>query len=941
MSTLNFGAEEDGSISCTKVETGQKIIIDTYVNLLDETQMRMRLLCDFIKDALADSKLNMAQCKQIITAIYCSGKIVTEPDVNSPPSPFDQIEIDNLLESDYKKLLAELHDTLDNDPNIKAKTTELINQPKLSTVGSNTKISDAEYVFWESGFGSDLIMRSPDFRNILTPAAIMDPLGKEAPTDYFPMPNLNIVFDKTFTKRLGFPDTMWECNDIPGLSPQVPIAKQVSIQYTQLSSGLTPEINPEILSDDFIPFINHHIPFTTKPDIKAGPFGPYLKGNKEKNADIVGLAKQGFSADAKVANFTAVMHIIKILETKELGDVAQIWLYLAYLIENNLLAQREKALMITTDSVVYLFCQLLNLSCAYTGSRAGLESKNCNIYHYVASPPDYQAKIANMLTNACDIVAQKIGSQKFIVASVKADPTLSNFWYIGETSRSKPAVIPGRTGADVDFIIQKFQEFFTDLETKEQGLKEIEKEIYEYLKVNLHIHDSHVMATFNIYRSKILEFECEQYFTKVKGEGEGLSGGYKNMLQNQFRDELYLDLKLNKGGSSSIDKVNYMINETSSSKFISEEKNYVGGIMNRSDINNEVSLLEATILIYSYIKLLEQEDIAILIEEKFDQGEISLLAMTYDNNSYCVDDEKYQEFYTFIIGKELGIYDFPSTTDTVTITLNDENYEEYVLVLGTTLSQYLHFENDLSVVFPEKSVGLAFIEVSKIATRSMHVPIFVPSTYCDGKYDKKYDAYTRVKIPIGTGMEIYEICYSAHTIIKMIITINESNPGILFIPLFEHLFQWLFDKKYPGQGNQLLVYLQSDIAHQVKFIEHLRNIFAFMFTFYRKLYVSIQSLIPNGSLDISHFTYPNIRLILKVENFLIKFDIATEREQKFIFGGSNKYLLKKIKSKKNRVKKVKSKKNRAKKIKSKQHRLKKIKSKKFTRKNKKSKNGVI
>jgi hypothetical protein len=951
MSTLNFGAEQDGNISCTKVETGQKIIIDTYVNLLTETQMRMRLLCDFIKDALVDSKLNMDQCKQIITAIYCSGTIVSEPNVNSLPSPFDQTEINKLLDSDYKNLLAELHDTLDNDPNIKAKTTELINQPKLSTVGSNTKISDAEYVFWESGFGSDLIMRSPNFHNILTPAAIMDPLGKEAPNAYFPMPNLNIVFDKTFTKRLGFPDTMWGCNDIQGPSPQVPIAKQVSIQYTQLSSGLTPEINPEILSAGFIPyinpFINAQIPFTTKPDIKAGPFGPYLKGNKEKNADIRELAKQGFSADAKVANFTAVMQIIKILETKELGDVAQIWLYLAYLIENDLLAQREKALMITTDSVVYLFCQLLNLSCAYTGSRAGLESKNCNIYHYVAGPPDYQAKIANMLTNACDIVSQKIASQKFILVSVKADPTLSNFWYIGETSRSKPADVPGRTGANPDFIIQKFQEFFTDLETKEQGLKEIKKEIFEYLQVNLHIDDSQVVATFDNYHSKILEFECKQYFTKVKGKGKGLSGGYKNMLQNQFRDELYPHLKLKKGGSSSIDKVNYMINETSSSKFISEEKNYVGGIMNRSDINNEVSLLEATILIYSYIKLLIQEDIAILIEEEFDQGEISLLAMTYDNNSYYVDDEKYQEFYTFIIGKELGIYDFPSTTDIVTITLNDENYEEYVLVLGTTLSQYLYFENDLSVVFPEKSVGLAFIEASKRATRSMHVPIFVPSTYCDGQYD----AYTRpdgghVQIPVGTGMYIDRLCYTAHTFVAIIRHIINTVQGISFVNIFKELFQTLLNNSSQKLGTPLyaLEAILANSEQQEKFLKDLKNILAFIFTFDKELYdmliIKIQQDSIQGTIQ-GKLTQgiPFLGNVILVDNSLIKF--AIDNGTKPSFGGSNKYLLKKIKSKKNRVKKVKSKKNRAKKIKSKQHRLKKIKSKKFTRKNKKSKNGVI
>jgi hypothetical protein len=185
MPTLTLGAQHGGNIGYI-IDTGAPVVIETNVNLLDETAMRRRLLCDIIKDALVDSKLNMNQCKQIITAIYCSGNIVSEPDVNSLPSPFNQTEINKLLQSDYKNLLAELENILDNASHITAQTTKLINQPKLSTVGGNTKISDATHVFWESGFGSDLIMRSPKYHNILTPAAIMDPLNKEAANAYFP-----------------------------------------------------------------------------------------------------------------------------------------------------------------------------------------------------------------------------------------------------------------------------------------------------------------------------------------------------------------------------------------------------------------------------------------------------------------------------------------------------------------------------------------------------------------------------------------------------------------------------------------------------------------------------------------------------------------------------------------------------------------------------------
>jgi len=926
MSTLTFVAENGGNIGYVR-DAGAPVAIETNVGLLNETAMRRRLLCDIIKDAVTKSPLSTEQCKHIIRHIYCNGNIVSEPNVDLSPSPFNQTHIHDWFTSAYETLLARLEKILDNDDNIKAKTTELINQPKLSTVGSNTKISDAEHVFWESGFGSELIMRSKGYSNILTPAAIMDPLGKEAATAYFPPANLNIVFDKTFTKRLGFPDTMWRC-----------FSGVVQIQYTQLK-----DLDQVVLSHQFSET-------TTKEDVKTGQFAEYIKGNKEKNADILKYTLSGFNFNPEhiivnIKNKTVIMEIIKILETKELGDVAQVWLYLAYLIQKDLLAQRETALMITTDSVVYLFCQLLNLSCAYTGSRAGVESKNCSIYHYVAGEPNYQLKISNMLTNAYDIVAQKIVSQKFILELVVADETLSRYWYM-RVNRNKLVDKQGYFDETTinspmdDNRKQKTREFFrlelAKLVTNQTELEEIKRQIFDYLEITLHTNDTEVMNTFKMFSDSISAIEYKQYFTRVKA-----LVGEKLLLHDEFRNILYpnWDKPVIGGGlkgGSSIDEANYMINE------ISEEKIYLGGELNNRDT---LSLLEATLLIFTYLKLKEQRKIEKLVEFDFDNNEesneVSLFAMTYDMVAYNVDDVKYKQAYNFICNKPFDIVDphtyvDPDTYVVLQIKLNDESIIQY----GAILRTYVYFADDLSVVFPKNSVGLAFIEASSRATRSMHLPIFVPSTYCDGTHD----AYTRVKIPIGTGMEIYGLCYSAHTIIKLIITINESNPGILFIPLFEQLFQGLFDifKKQTKQTSYPIVdYFKSDIAHQVKFIEHLRNIFAFMFTFYRKLYVSIQSLIPNGSLDISHFTYPNIRLILKVENFLIKFDIATQHEQKFIFGGSNKYLLKKIKSKKNRVKKVKSKKNRVKKIKSKQRRLKKIKSKKFTRKNKKSKNGVI
>jgi hypothetical protein len=901
MSTLTFGAENGGNISCTKVETGQKIIIETNVNLLNETAMRLRLLCDFIKDALTKSPLTTEQCKQIIRVIYCSGNIESEKTIG----PMNATDIATWFTSAYETLLAALEKVLDTDPNIKAKTTELINQPKLSTVGSNTKISDAMHVFWESGFGSELIMRSKGYMNILTPAAIMDPLGKEAPNAYFPPAHLNIVFDKTFTKRLGFPDTQWGC-----------FSGVVSIQYTQLTNS------PQVILSH--PFSEN----TTKAEVKASQFAEYVKGNKEKNADILKYKQSGFNPDLTIKDKADIMEIIKILETKELGDVAQVWLYLAYLIENNLLAQRETALMITTDSVVYLFCQLLGLSCAYTGSRAGVESKNCTIYHYVAGPVDYQAKIANMLTNAWDIMAQKITSQKFIVASVVASGEAMNFWYMGYRN-GKLSEIQGHTDwttrkaidpVKIKSILERFQEFIIDLDSKAEELVGIKNNFSTYLTGYQHTADIQVMHTFTTYHTQILQLQFEPYFTIVKAEQNGYQKGSKTFLQNKFKEELYPGSNPGPnptGGGSSIDKVNYIINETSSSKFISEEKNYVGGIRSRSDINKEVSLLEATILIYSYMTLRLPK----LIEEVFDLDEISLFAITYDNLAYNINNIIYKQLYAQIFNQSLIVLD-PSTRTQENIILDDEN----ILVLGVVLSQYLYFEKDLSD--EDRQVLDAMVALVRVrATRSVPVPIFQPDTYCEGNYD----VITSKQIQPGTSMRIYDKCYSGHTIIRWLKSIAAS--GLDFITLFLHLFQQLFDKKFPGQGNQLLEYLKSDIAYQKEFIRYLINIFAFMFHHDSTLYVQIQNLIRQG-INLSMFT-PNIPFAVFVSVHeitripYIMFDITGESEARF--GGSNKYLLKKIKSKKNRAKKIKSK----------QHRLKKIKSKKFTRKNKKSKNGVI
>jgi hypothetical protein len=946
MSTLTFSAEENGNIGYIK-DTGDPVGIETNVGLLNETAMRLRLLCDIIKDAVTNTPLTSEQCKQIIRAIYCSGNIESEQDVNLPPSPFNQTHIHDWFHSAYDKLLTRLEDVLDKDPNIKKRTTELINQPKLSTVGSNTKISDAIYVFWESGFGSESIMRSTAYDNIRTPAALMDPLSKEATNVYFPPANLNIVFDKTFTKRLGFPDTKWDC--ISGL---------VSIQYTQLK-GLTQE---EELQHQFSET-------TTKEDVKTGQFAEYIKGNKEKNADILKYAKIGFTFDKTgkniidIADTNTIMEIIKIVETKELGDVAQVWLYLAYLIENDLLEQREKALMITTDSVVYLFCQLLNLSCAYTGSRAKVESKKCSIYHYIAGEPDYELKIKNMVQIAYDIAEQKILTQKFILAHVIADPVL-DFRYMG-LSRSRTLVKKlGRTDENtgkaitdpvrIQSIIDSFKGARDELETKHQGLLEKKKEFDELIEANKPQNDATVNARFEEFNATILPYRCEIYFTKVKGEYKG----YDYILQDKFRDILYPNWMTPTAGGgllggSSIDKVNYMTNETSSSKSISNEKNYVGGI--RSDIDDEITLVEATILTCSYLILLEQAKLTKSIEDEFDENEISLFAITYDNLAYNINDIQYEELYQRIFNKPLLVFN-PSTQTQEQIMLNDEN----ILVIGVVLSEYLYFAKDKA----EEIILIQEDLMYKRQLRSDNVPVFESSTFCAGRRDIN----TKQKIPIGSSINILGLCFDAKNIVEIIarklISAKMSGSaltlGDVFVDVFdtivrnqlkryEKVARWYINPEgFLGFCNMWNSIGHTDdelVMRSKQILSIIRNILAYIFTWQQAIdeaykayeipmYATLLGLIPKEGVNI-------LGCLIEVHNGIIVYLRSDTQPPTLYFGGSNKYFLKKIKSKKNRVKKVKSKKNRAKKIKSKQRRLKKIKSKKFTRKNKKSKIGVI
>ena len=110
--------------------------------------------------------------------------------------------------------------------------------------------------------------------------------------------------------------------------------------------------------------------------------GKYLEGNNEKNNAI----KTGLNDDDE---------FIKYVETKEFGDVAQVLVYLAFVLSSG--PDRTTSVMITTDGVVQFLNLYFNLSSIYTGSRKGVESGCCTLYSYLAGPVNLRIKFQNMI----------------------------------------------------------------------------------------------------------------------------------------------------------------------------------------------------------------------------------------------------------------------------------------------------------------------------------------------------------------------------------------------------------------------------------------------------------------------------------------------------------------------------------------------------------------
>jgi hypothetical protein len=351
-----------------------------------QPQMLQRFFADIVKDSQADSKVT--NVIQILQQCFPNH-------LNAIPANI----------AGYKVLLQMFDNRVftDNIDNI----TILKNILKTSTVGSNIKISDALWALYESGFGCSSVCRNPGMQTVKTPPATLDSLLKQAYDYLF---NPNVIFDEHLSTRLGIPDGFtWRTRPATAADGHNWEQKShVNIRFwNPPPGGAAHAVRSGIINNE-----------ANNPDAR-GPFDGIngngdIMGNKPKNEVINQLNL--------VNNIPRIKRLFII---KEIGDVLQVWMYLALI--KMMGWNAVEVVMVTTDSVVYLFCILLGLSCIYTGERAGVRPGCCTLRHYLAGTPNYIKKYENMIEVYATRLIQHNTSTSMGLLRLIAEP--SNFDY--------------------------------------------------------------------------------------------------------------------------------------------------------------------------------------------------------------------------------------------------------------------------------------------------------------------------------------------------------------------------------------------------------------------------------------------------------------------------------------------------------------------------------
>jgi hypothetical protein len=562
--------------------------------------------------------------------------------------------------SQYGSMLKNLEDSI--LINEKKFVTELKNILKTSTVGSNTQISTASDVFWESGFDSAKVCSTHNFKRIRTSAATLDPLPKDNATEIF---NPNVHFDERFTNRLGFVQNIVWTN------------KATDTNRSEVTINFGPEENKV---SGFV--------VNTKPTSR-GAFEELCLGNNEKNYAV----NQLFN----VTKFDKA-HIIRLLVMKELGDVAQVWMYLAYvyIMGLHINNERTKALMVTTDNVVYIFCMMLRLTCMNTGSREGVKSGCCTLKYYLPGEQDFNLKLKNMTTVHYNRLLQQNSSIIMGLRIMKLDK--SKFKYYTKSGRSGLRVIFANRRVTIDNVSNidnLIETYIKDIEEKmspeiENIFTEVSNMYFndDTPKTTLK-NDKDVSDIFADFVKNTKSYKCYQLFTKLKN-------GHYVLLPGKFLTNFVEEIGNTESLPENVDEIYKFLADNNIETSYSSS---FGGALQRGGQNilNQ-NYYECMLLCFIFYKFFYNKNIDLSGNEN---AQI-IFAMIYDAFVYKLEEE----------GSLQGLNDFLDTslegyidTDNGIVNITDDE----IFKTGNYLSTYIDFAKD----FNEENTNLQSTAVAK------------------------------------------------------------------------------------------------------------------------------------------------------------------------------------------------------------------------------------
>jgi hypothetical protein len=170
---------------------------------------------------------------------------------------------------------------------------------KTSTFNNTKVLTATEIVFHESGIGAEKVCINSIVK-VATIATVLDPASTVAYDIFYPLVDNNTIsFDASFMNAMGFQNMLWSQTRVDANTVNVNITYANNAQTSTINSNIT--INP----------------------LELNAFVDFMIGNDAKNIQINAVA-------------TTMDTFIKLIEQKELGDVAQVWMYFAFIMINSL-----------------------------------------------------------------------------------------------------------------------------------------------------------------------------------------------------------------------------------------------------------------------------------------------------------------------------------------------------------------------------------------------------------------------------------------------------------------------------------------------------------------------------------------------------------------------------------------------------------------------------